>query len=229
MWLDLMMISVWGGFVALDTTAAFQIMSARPLVSCSIIGCLLGDFSLGFILGILLELLWLNELPIGGAFFAEGNLGAVVTASIGILAAHQTGRNVLALALALIAGTLISLTSGYMVVLMRRINGRLYERLLFRNNLSFKHVSRTQWAGIGFNFIIGLFLTGILAFIFGLQLFPPIIKAIPTTWDNYARPIGGAFLGIGCATLWTLFVDRKQWLWLILGLAGGALAFALTW
>jgi mannose/fructose/N-acetylgalactosamine-specific phosphotransferase system component IIC len=228
MWFDLMMISVWGGFAALDTTAAFQIMSARPLVSCSIIGFLLGDFSLGFILGTLLELLWLNELPIGGAFLAEGNLGAVVTASVGILAAHQTGRNELSLALALITGTFISLTSGYLVVWMRRINSKLYERLLFRKKLSFKHISRTHWAGIGFNFIIGVFLTGILAYILGLQGFPPIIRAIPPEWDVYARPIGSAFLGIGCATLWTLFVNRKQWLWLIVGLAGGASAFALT-
>ena len=77
----LVALSIWGGMVALDTTAVLQVLISHPLVSCSVVGFLLGNFKIAFMIGVVLELIWLNELPVGAAPFSEGNIGATVAAS----------------------------------------------------------------------------------------------------------------------------------------------------
>ena len=65
MWSDIFLASLWGGIVALDTTAVMQIMIARPMVACSIVGLLLGNFPLGFMIGIGLVVVEVNTVKHG--------------------------------------------------------------------------------------------------------------------------------------------------------------------
>ena len=82
MWLELIAISLWGGVVALDTAAAFQIMISQPLVACSVAGLILGNLPLGLMIGIFLQLLWMAEIPAGAAFTPESNVGSAAAAAI---------------------------------------------------------------------------------------------------------------------------------------------------
>ena len=52
-WTELILISFFGGIVALDTTASWQVMISQPLVACTVIGFMFGDPQLGFLIGIL--------------------------------------------------------------------------------------------------------------------------------------------------------------------------------
>lgn len=59
------MVSIAGGLLSLDRTAAFQTMVSRPVVTAPVIGYLLGDAGAGLVVGITLELLFIGDLPVG--------------------------------------------------------------------------------------------------------------------------------------------------------------------
>lgn len=82
----------------LDAVTLGQWMLSRPIVGGTLIGVLAGDVRLGFWMGALIELLILEDLPIGGAIPINGPVAA---ASATLIAAGPGG---LAPGLALPAG-----------------------------------------------------------------------------------------------------------------------------
>ncbi|MEW6262667.1 MAG: PTS sugar transporter subunit IIC [Thermodesulfobacteriota bacterium] len=86
MWCDLIMISLVGGLLALDRTAAFQVMISRPIVAGPIIGLLLGRLEVGLAMGALTELIYLGRPPLGGYLPPNDTLAAVIAAGAVILA-----------------------------------------------------------------------------------------------------------------------------------------------
>lgn len=226
MWLELIAVSFWGGIVAMDTTAALQIMISRPLVSCSIIGLLLGDFQLGLIIGIFLELLWINELPVGAARFSEGNVGATAAAAIAITSKELTFREGPSMAFALICAVFISIVGGYLVEYMRKINSKSFENLLKAKDLTINKVFKTHVSGIGLAFLLGFFLTGTSLILIGKLLLPRIIAFIPENYDKLFNPVGISFLGVGCGVLIYMYIrNSKYWLLIFAGLFIGFLVF----
>ncbi len=86
---EIMLVSLWGGLVSMDTTAFLQIMTSRPIVACTVAGLILGNLQLGLLIGILLELAYISELPVGAAKFSESNVGAVSAAAVADLTIRQ--------------------------------------------------------------------------------------------------------------------------------------------
>jgi mannose PTS system EIIC component len=66
MWGDVIIVSLIGGFITLDRSAAFQIMISRPLVCAPVIGFILGHTTVGIIVGGMLELIYIGRAPLGG-------------------------------------------------------------------------------------------------------------------------------------------------------------------
>ncbi|MBN2001201.1 PTS sugar transporter subunit IIC [candidate division KSB1 bacterium] len=220
MWLKFLALSMWGGIVSLDTTAAMQMMISRPLVSCSVVGLLLGNFPLGFSVGILLELIWLIEIPYGAVWFSEGNVGATVASAIAIFLTKQSGRTAPAVYIALILAVLVSIAGGWLVVTMRDINGRIYQSLLDDSNLTFKKITRAHFTGVLMAFSIGFLLTAAMTLTFAL-ITPFIMSSIPQSADKLLQPIQGAFMGTSCGILIHLFIKQKRWWLLLLGFSAG--------
>jgi mannose/fructose/N-acetylgalactosamine-specific phosphotransferase system component IIC len=52
-------------FLAMDETAFGQFMVSRPIVTGPVVGWLLGRADIGLELGALIELIWINDLPVG--------------------------------------------------------------------------------------------------------------------------------------------------------------------
>jgi PTS system mannose-specific IIC component len=227
MWQDLVVVSLWGGLVALDTTAAMQILISRPLVSCSVVGLLLGGFPLGFMTGLIFELLYLDELPVGGAPFNEGNVGATIAAGLAILLDQQLGRPDLAVALAALAGVLMSKAGGELVVQMRTINTGIYSRLLEVKHINPGTVSRYHLMSITLMFAAGAVATFAGVALFFL-LFRHTAHLVPASWDRHLHTVAFAFLGVGCGVLLHHFYERKNWWHLAIGLGFGAMLWALT-
>jgi len=71
-----------GGLVGLDVSAWGQIMVSRPIVSAPLIGFLLGDLKTGLIVGVLLELMWMNVISVGAAIPPDATIVAVACASV---------------------------------------------------------------------------------------------------------------------------------------------------
>jgi PTS system mannose-specific IIC component len=80
-------IAVAGGIIGLDRTAAGQFMISQPIIAAPITGWLLGDSLTGMIIGSVLELLWVLDMPVGTFVPADATLGAVSATAIAVLAA----------------------------------------------------------------------------------------------------------------------------------------------
>ncbi len=226
MWEEWLKVSLWGGVVALDTTAAMQILISHPLVSCSVVGLLLGNFQLGFLMGIFLELLWLNEFPIGGAPFSEGNLGATVAAALAILLTKEIDRPMVVIPLALMAGAAVASVGGHLVIFMRAINTHIYDALMARHQVNSALVSRSHHLCIALMWFAGASLTLVATVVLQYTL-AYMIPFIPVRIDRWLQPISYGFLGIGCGVLIYIYYSRKNLWALVVGVTLGILTFLL--
>lgn len=83
--------ALMGGVLTLDRTAVLQVMVSRPIVASVVIGYLLGDPVSGLVTGVLLELLWLGDLPVGAHVTTNETALAVVATSVALLAGPHVG------------------------------------------------------------------------------------------------------------------------------------------
>jgi PTS system mannose-specific IIC component len=74
--------SLLGGLVGLDRTALCQFMLSQPVVVAPLAGWLLGDLNAGLVIGGILELLWVMDLPVGTFVPADSTVAAVAATSI---------------------------------------------------------------------------------------------------------------------------------------------------
>jgi mannose PTS system EIIC component len=88
--LDIMLTSLVGGLFCLDRVL-IQVMISRPVVIAPAIGILLGDPYTGLIIGAILELLWMDRLPIGIYIPPNDSIAAVFAAALAILAGQALG------------------------------------------------------------------------------------------------------------------------------------------
>lgn len=80
-----MMVSLAGGLLCLDRTS-IQMMISRPVVAGPLVGWLLGDPFTGLLCGALIELIWIDRLPIGNYIPPNETLTTVIIAATAILA-----------------------------------------------------------------------------------------------------------------------------------------------
>lgn len=75
-----------GGLIGLDRTALGQFMVSQPIVAGPFTGWLLGDLQAGLIIGGMLELIWVMDLPIGTFVPADATVIAVAATSVAAIA-----------------------------------------------------------------------------------------------------------------------------------------------
>jgi mannose/fructose/N-acetylgalactosamine-specific phosphotransferase system component IIC len=85
-------ISLLGGVIGLDRTAVGQIMISQPIVVAPLIGWILGDATTGLIVGAVLELIWLLDVPVGAFVPADSTVAAVFATAIAILGSPVSDR-----------------------------------------------------------------------------------------------------------------------------------------
>ncbi len=79
-----------GGIISLDRTAAGQFMVSQPIVAAPITGWMLGDATTGLVIGAVLELIWVLDVPVGTFVPADASIGAVAATAIAILGSGGT-------------------------------------------------------------------------------------------------------------------------------------------
>lgn len=229
MWDELLFICLIGGFVALDTTAAWQVMFSQPIVTCPLLGLLLGDSQTGILIGLLMELLWLRELPIGASEFPESNVGSLVACAVAIILRekHPDHGNIV-LILSTTYGLLVSYLGGKSIVLMRKNNLHLVHWADRSASLGqAKRVSFLHLVGVLHSFVNGVFLSG-LSLMMGLLLIAQLTPLLPAQWDRGFALGKGALLGIGCGVVMSLFLRKKTRLPFTVGVVLG-LVFIRFW
>lgn len=74
-----------GGVVGLDRTALGQIMISQPIVAGPLTGWMLGDAAAGVVIGGVLELIWVLDLPVGTFVPADATVGTMASTAIAVL------------------------------------------------------------------------------------------------------------------------------------------------
>ena len=212
--MELLRLSLVGGLLALDATSVGQFMVSRPLVAGLLTGWVVGDPTLGLVVGALLELYLLVSFPTGGARFPEGataTVVAVATASV----SGAVGAVPLAVAVGLVWGHL----GGISITWQRRLNGHLVPEPETPHP---ERVSRAHLAAVGLDFLRGAVITAV-----GVVAGRYALGALVDAWPLGARDSGGLLLVGGAVSAGILLRSlggfRRRRLLFVAGLALGIL------
>ena len=220
------MLSLVGGLIALDTTAVLQGLISQPLISGIILGWLTGNITLGLHMGLLLQLLWLNQLPVGAAKIPEGNLASIIAVIVTIRLDVFFGNSQNILILLVILYTLfISWLGTVITTFIRNGNVRLLDFVL--RTLKKDHIHILSGVHIGSILLQLAIQTAVIftAVLIGQRLIHEILLVLPEEWNSIARYIELAVIGSGVGLTLTLYKDKKDVLFLLLGAALGLLFF----
>jgi mannose/fructose/N-acetylgalactosamine-specific phosphotransferase system component IIC len=146
-------ISIVCGLLGLDRTAVGQFMVSQPLVAGPITGWLLGDASTGLIIGVVLELIWVLDIPIGNFVPADATIVTVSSCAIAILG-KPGGSTLSVIGFSLLLSTAIVPLTMQADTFIRKRNSKLVENVLSSDidNMT-QAVMRAQLAGIAAFFL----------------------------------------------------------------------------
>ena len=157
-----LLIALFAGIVSMDTTSGPQFMISEPIVSCPVIGYILGMPETGLTMGIFFQLLWLGYLPLGTVHFIDSNMAAFIS-TVSLVTAkkffvfdgvHSTA--------AFIAATLFGVAVGFIgmkaTTYERKLNCDRFERLSFIEATGSGKLIRLHFKGIASAFTKGLIL-----------------------------------------------------------------------
>lgn len=122
MTLMLITIALIGSVLCLDRIY-FQSLVSRPVVTGAIIGLILQDLRTGVMIGALLELLWIDQSPIGTMVPPNDTISTIVITASCVLAGQSTGE---------ITRELISLS--LLLMLPAAILGRQLDIFIYKRN-----------------------------------------------------------------------------------------------
>lgn len=226
------LVSVAGGVLSLDRTAAFQVMVSRPIVTAPAIGYLLGHPLWGLVAGAVLELLLIGDLPVGRYVpVHETALSALVT-GITIVALEGMGAadgyaGLRAEMTVLPLAVLIALPAGKVFqkadIITRKMNARLFERAALSIDAGSARLLRENLKGAGLFLItntVALLVTAV-----------PLMTGAEYVFTSFAfKPFTAAFaalllVGVGAA-VWSITTGRSAYVFGVSAAVAGAL---LTW
>ncbi len=118
--MELLLVALAGGALALDATSIGQFMVSRPLVAGALTGWILGDPATGLVVGMFLEVYLLVSIPSGGSRHPEAATATVV--AVAAAAATDTAG---AIPLGVAVGLVWGQVAGFTVSLQRKLNGRI--------------------------------------------------------------------------------------------------------
>jgi PTS system mannose-specific IIC component len=105
---ELLPLVLLAAVVGLDTVSFPQMMISRPLVAAALGGAIGGQFAAGLVVGVLLELLALDTLPVGATRYPEWGSASVVAGALA----------------AVLVGLVTALGGGWSMVQLRKLNAR---------------------------------------------------------------------------------------------------------
>jgi mannose/fructose/N-acetylgalactosamine-specific phosphotransferase system component IIC len=146
-------IALVGGIIGLDRTAAGQFMISQPIVAGPLTGWLLGDPTAGIIIGAVLELIWVLDLPVGTFVPADATIGTISATAIAALAAPSGAPVPLAGFSILLSTAMVTLTRKA-EGLVRRWNLLISDKVLVSSGSNAGlALIRAQLSGIGLFFL----------------------------------------------------------------------------
>lgn len=223
---DVIILSLLGGLLGLDTVSFPQAMLSRPIVSATLAGTLLGDPGSGMLVGAALELFAVETLPFGASRYPEWGSAAVIG---GALFVKATGIGAGRLTTAVLAALAAAWVGGWSMVQLRKLNAKWARS---RHDAVASGARRTviglQVAGLGADLLRGIVLTAI-----GLLILYPLQTAALQGWGSGAAlsraVVVGAAGAVSLGAVYKLFHAVPGFGWqFVLGLAAGLVAVSVS-
>jgi mannose/fructose/N-acetylgalactosamine-specific phosphotransferase system component IIC len=222
---ELIPLALLGGVLGLDVVSFPQAMISRPIVAATLGGAFVGEASSGLLIGVVLELIALDTLPLGASRYPEwGSASVVGGALFASHALHPPG----AMGVAVLATLATAWIGGWTMVKLRGQNARWARR------------RRDAIAAGSRDAVIGLQLLGLTADLLRGALFTalayavlaPVARAAIGVWGLDARlsraVVVAAAITVAAGAAWKIFHSTLGVRWtFIAGLAAGAAAAAL--
>ncbi len=201
---------LFGGIVSADSDAAWQTMISQPLVACSVAGALLGNVTLGLTVGVLMQLPFLAEIPVGGVRLSQSNLASFVAALLALrLCQAYPGLTNSVLFFSLFLGVFFSWVGALQKQWLRQIN--LFIAVRAERAVKDGHCGRLpfyNYLGVFNAFLSGCLFVAIF-FALGVNLLPGVLDLMDARFErafSFAKPI---LLGAGLGAVLKIFVKRK--------------------
>lgn len=223
---EIVILSLLGGVLGLDTVSFPQAMLSRPIVGATLAGAILGDAAAGLLVGATLELFAVDTLPFGASRYPEWGSAAVIggaffTKTSGVEAGRLTTTVLAALAIAWIG--------GWSMVQVRKLNAfwaRQRHDAIARGNR--RSVIGLQVAGLGADLARGIILTAS-----GLVVLQPLQVMTLERWSSgapFSRAlVAGAAGAVSLGAAYKLFHALPGFRWqFLLGLAAGLAVVVLS-
>jgi len=221
MYFQIFLSGLVGGLINLDTYCVVQIMISRPLVSSPLLGVILGTLNgspqeglqLGAVVGVVLELLWMNTFQIGTTLPPNATISSITTTSlvcIGIIGQQLNSLGkVTVLVLSICFGFIIGLLTKWVdFFLYKKVNIALLHKLedcIKAGKL--QKIELINWTSIGICFIVN-FLILIGSMIIGLFMVKSIMYFLAPKFDlTIILPL---LLLFGCGVTISVFGVRKN-------------------
>lgn len=222
---DLIPVALLGGLAGLDMVSFPQAMISRPIVAATLAGAVVGAPGPGLLVGVILEMIALDTLPVGASRYPEWGSASVVGGAT--YAAHASAPDG-ALALALIGALIVAWVGGLTMVRLRQRNGTVAAR----RHAALEAGSRVavfdlQLGGLAADFIRAVVLSG--AAFAALVPLETIALAHWSAADHASRAVVvAAAASVALGATWKLFHATIGSRWFFLGgLALGLLLLGL--
>lgn len=226
MYLHILLSGLIGGLINLDTYSIAQTMISRPLVSSPLLGLILGSLSgfpqeglqLGAIVGVILELLWLNTFQVGTTIPPNATISSITTTSlvcIGLVGQQVNPlERVTFLSVSICFGFIIGILAKWVdYFLYKKINITLLHKLEnFIQADKLEKIEHITWISLGISLSVN-FLILIGAIAVGLFLAKAMTGLLATKFDlTIILPL---FLLWGCGIAISVFGMRKNIIYFI--------------
>lgn len=165
---------------------------------------------LGLQIGLIMQLLWINIMPVGASAFPEGNVGSMLTCAVVILTKSPEHENLI-FTVAFAAGIIISAVASHLTVMDRKVNDHILDLTLkAADEMNFKRIMQLDLAG-GFLYALIIFVLVLISLAVTKLLLAVLIPALPAQTEQllvFVKPAVWA-IGIGL-TLHLIWNTQKS-------------------
>ncbi|MBE9504366.1 MAG: PTS sugar transporter subunit IIC [Proteobacteria bacterium] len=189
--LEIVAVSLVGGFLALDRAAVCQLMLSRPIVAAPIIAIMLGEPVVGLKVGLILELLWIHCLPVGASIPPDETIVSVLVTAITVWSMSFFEGN---------ADAIISLS--LIIVIPAAILAQRMDSYIRKRNIRSAHMADRAIEDFDLNKLQRECLKGIKRFYLAYVAIFFIFLSIGTLFIYFLYPILPAFALRGLSVLY---------------------------
>jgi len=176
LFVKIIIISFVGGLLCLDRVF-IQAMISRPIIIAPVIGLILGNPYAGLIIGAILELFWIDRIPIGIYIPPNDSIAAAMAASMAILAGQTLGVATKELmALSILLAIPFGIGAKKIDVKIMESNNLLSDQaLIAAKDLNIRAIERKTYLGLAKVFLFYV----VLLFISQIIFIPALIWIYP--------------------------------------------------